>query len=48
VTTFFVIEGPSAHGGRGLARGRVFTRDGRMRMVVSTSQEGLIRRRAPP
>jgi acyl-CoA thioesterase-2 len=37
------MESPSAHGGRGFARGRVFTRDGRL--VASTSQEGLIRRR---
>jgi acyl-CoA thioesterase II len=37
------IESPSAHGARGLARGRVFTRDGRL--VATTAQEGLIRRR---
>jgi acyl-CoA thioesterase-2 len=37
------IESPSAHGARGLVRGRVFTRDGRL--VATTSQEGLIRKR---
>ena len=36
---------PAAQGARGLVRGRVFTRDGRL--VASTAQEGLIRRRAP-
>ncbi len=39
----YVIDSPAAHGARGLARGRVFTRDGRL--VASTAQEGLIRRR---
>jgi acyl-CoA thioesterase-2 len=39
-----VIDSPAAHGARGLVRGRVFTRDGRL--VASTSQEGLIRKRA--
>ena len=38
-----VMESPSAHGARGLVRGRVFTRDGKL--VASTAQEGLIRRR---
>ncbi len=37
------IESPSAQGGRGLARGRIFARDGRL--VTSTAQEGLIRLR---
>jgi acyl-CoA thioesterase-2 len=37
------IDSPAANGGRGLVRGRVFTRDGRL--VASTAQEGLIRRR---
>ncbi len=37
------IDGPAAHGARGLVRGKVFTRDGRL--VASTAQEGLIRRR---
>ncbi len=41
-----VMDSPRAHGGRGLVRGRVFTRDGRL--VASTAQEGLIRRRAKP
>jgi acyl-CoA thioesterase-2 len=42
------IESPSACGARGLARGRVFTQDGRL--VASTAQEGLMRLRAqtPP
>jgi acyl-CoA thioesterase-2 len=38
-----VMDSPAAHGGRGLVRGRVFTRDGRL--VASTAQEGMIRRR---
>jgi acyl-CoA thioesterase-2 len=38
-----VIDSPEAYGSRGLARGRVFTRDGRL--VASTAQEGLMRRR---
>lgn len=36
-----VIDSPSATGSRGLVRGRVFDRAGRL--VASTSQEGLIR-----
>lgn len=36
-------ESPSASGGRGLARGRVFTQDGRL--VGSVVQEGLVRPR---
>lgn len=40
-----VIDSPAAHGARGLVRGRVFTRDGRL--VASTAQEGLIRQRTP-
>ncbi len=36
-----VMDSPKAHGGRGLVRGRVFTKDGRL--VASTAQEGLIR-----
>ena len=39
-----VIDSPAAHGARGLVRGQVFTRDGRL--VASTAQEGLIRQRA--
>jgi acyl-CoA thioesterase-2 len=35
------IDSPAAHGARGLARGRVFSQDGRL--VASTAQEGLIR-----
>lgn len=38
-----VMESPSASGARGLARGRFFTRDGRL--VASTAQEGLMRQR---
>ncbi len=38
-----VMDGEVAHGGRGLVRGRIFTRDGRL--VASTAQEGLIRQR---
>lgn len=41
------MDSPSASGGRGFARGRFFNRDGKL--VVSTAQEGLIRRhRGPP
>jgi acyl-CoA thioesterase-2 len=40
-----VMDSPSAHGARGLVRGRVFTQDGRL--VASTAQEGLIRQRMP-
>jgi acyl-CoA thioesterase-2 len=41
------MDSPAANGARGLVRGRVFTRDGRL--VASTAQEGLIRQhgRAP-
>jgi acyl-CoA thioesterase-2 len=39
----YVLDSQVAHGARGLARGRIFTRDGRL--VASTTQEGLIRRR---
>ncbi len=38
-----VIDSPVARGSRGLVRGRVFSRDGRL--VASTAQEGLIRKR---
>lgn len=38
-----VMDSPKAHGGRGLVRGRVFSEDGRL--VASTAQEGLIRKR---
>ena len=38
-----VMDSPAARGGRGLVRGRVFTQDGRL--VASTAQEGMIRRR---
>lgn len=39
----YVMDSPTAHGARGLARGTVYTRDGVL--VASTAQEGLIRRR---
>src|SRR5689334_13386672 len=38
-------DSPAASGARGLARGRFYTEDGKL--VASTSQEGLIRRRKP-
>ncbi|MEZ4391632.1 MAG: acyl-CoA thioesterase II [Polyangiales bacterium] len=38
-----VIDSPSAQSARGLVRGRVFDREGRL--VASTAQEGLIRQR---
>ena len=41
----YVIDSPAASGARGLVRGRIFTREGQL--VVSTAQEGLIRRHAP-
>ena len=37
----YSIDSPSAQGGRGLARGQIFDRQGRL--VASTAQEGLIR-----
>jgi acyl-CoA thioesterase II len=40
----YVQESPSAGGGRGLASGRFYTRDGVL--VASVVQEGLIRRRS--
>jgi acyl-CoA thioesterase-2 len=40
----YVLDSPSAHGGRGLARGRVFSQDGKL--VASVMQEGLVRRRS--
>lgn len=39
----YAVDSPAAAGGRGLARGSFFTRDGRL--VASTVQEGLIRLR---
>jgi acyl-CoA thioesterase II len=42
----YVFDSASASGGRGLVRGRFFTRDGRL--VASAAQEGLMRRRTPP
>jgi acyl-CoA thioesterase-2 len=40
-----VIDSPKAHGARGLVRGSVYARDGRL--VASTAQEGLMRKRTP-
>jgi acyl-CoA thioesterase-2 len=40
----YVIDSPAAHGARGLVRGSIFTRDGRL--VASTAQEGLMRQHA--
>lgn len=37
----YAIDSPSAQGARGLARGTIFDRDGRL--VASTAQEGMIR-----
>jgi acyl-CoA thioesterase-2 len=39
-----VIDSPAARGSRALVRGRVFTQDGRL--VASTAQEGLLRKRS--
>lgn len=39
----YVIDSPNAFGARGLVRGRIFTEEGKL--VVSTAQEGLMRRR---
>jgi acyl-CoA thioesterase II len=37
----YSMDSPSAQGARGLARGQMFARDGRL--VASTTQEGLVR-----
>ena len=37
----YAMESPNASGGRGLALGRFFTRDGKL--VASTAQEGVVR-----
>jgi acyl-CoA thioesterase-2 len=42
----FDLHSPNASGGRGLAQGRVFSRDGIL--LASLAQEGLIRQRADP
>ena len=39
----YVLDSPSASGSRGYARGSLYSRDGRL--VASTAQEGLVRRR---
>jgi acyl-CoA thioesterase-2 len=40
----YTQDSPSAAGARGMTRGSIFTRDGRL--VASVAQEGLIRKRA--
>ena len=40
------MDSPAAGGSRGLVRGRVYARDGRL--LASTAQEGLMRRHAAP
>ena len=37
----YSLDSPSASGARGLCRGSIFTRDGRL--VASTAQEGMLR-----
>jgi acyl-CoA thioesterase-2 len=37
----YVMDSPAAQGARGLVRGQLFTREGRL--IASTAQEGLIR-----
>jgi acyl-CoA thioesterase-2 len=39
----YSFDSPTAQGSRGLARGQIFSRDGRL--IASTAQEGLIRLR---
>ena len=41
----YSFDSPTAQGGRGLARGQIFSRDGRL--VASSAQEGLIRIHQP-
>jgi len=41
----YSVDSPSASGARGLCRGSIFTRDGRL--VASTAQEGMLRVRRP-
>jgi acyl-CoA thioesterase-2 len=42
----YVLDSPSASSARGFARGSIFSADGRL--VASTAQEGLVRRRKKP
>ena len=42
----YVLDSSTACGSRGLARGAIFSQDGRL--IASTAQEGLVRRRAAP
>jgi len=39
-----VVDSPTAQAARGLVRGAIYTRDGRL--IASTAQEGLLRSRA--
>jgi acyl-CoA thioesterase-2 len=41
----YSLDSPSASGARGLCRGSIFARDGRL--VASTAQEGMLRVRRP-
>jgi acyl-CoA thioesterase-2 len=41
----YAMDSPWAGHGRGMNRGSIFTRDGRL--VASVAQEGLIRKREP-
>ena len=41
----YVLDSPNTTGSRGFARGSIFNRDGKL--VASTAQEGLVRRRKP-
>jgi acyl-CoA thioesterase-2 len=41
----YAMESPNAYKARGLAIGRIFTRDGKL--VATVAQEGLIRYRGP-
>ena len=41
----YVVESPTATGGRGLSQGRIFSHDGRL--VASVAQEGMVRVPAP-
>jgi acyl-CoA thioesterase-2 len=39
----YVLDSPTSSGSRGFARGSIFSRDGRL--IASTAQEGLVRRK---
>ena len=42
----YAMESPSAQGDRGLARGQIYDRTGRL--IASVAQEGLVRLRSRP